>query len=429
MSKQIGQKLQQARQERSLTLEQISEATRIRLHYLQALEAGEFDRLPSKVQARGFLRAYAGFLNLDIQPLLTEFNGEIAEQDHTPTDQKPTKTASTQTRDDPKYKESANEIFRELGQELKNQRELLGLSLEDIERHTHLRQHYLKALEEGDLSGLPSPVQGRGMLKNYATFLGIDSEPLLLRFADGLQARLAIHRAQDRIDRPKPTQRNYKLPLSIRRLLSADILLGSALIVSILVFILWGGIRIFAMNSNQTPTSTAPSIADVLLASPTATASLTPEPPTATQAIQQVFPTIVLATDSESGELLPQGVPKNNVEVYVNVRQRTWMRVAVDGEIVFEGRVIPGSAYPFIADTQVEILTGNGAALQIFYNGVDLGPAGVFGQVVNRIYGLEGILTPTPTTSPTPTATEPETATPPATNTPLPDQGTLQVIP
>ncbi len=91
--------------------------------------------------------------------------------------------------------ESAEAIFTEVGKLLLRQRELLGLSLEDIERHTHLRQHYLQALEAGDLEGLPSPVQARGMLNNYAAFLGMDPETLLLRFADGLQARLQAKRA------------------------------------------------------------------------------------------------------------------------------------------------------------------------------------------------------------------------------------------
>jgi cytoskeletal protein RodZ len=82
-----------------------------------------------------------------------------------------------------------------MGLLLQRQRDLLGLSLEDVERHTHLRTHYLRALEAGKLEDLPSPVQGRGMLKNYTTFLGLDPEPLLLRFAEGLQARLAAQQA------------------------------------------------------------------------------------------------------------------------------------------------------------------------------------------------------------------------------------------
>jgi hypothetical protein len=88
------------------------------------------------------------------------------------------------------------------------------------------------------------------------------------------------------------------------------------------------------------------------------------------------------------------------------------MRVTVDGEIEFEGRVIPDSAYTFVGDDQIEVLTGNGEALQIYLLQHDLGLMGTFGQVVDRIYTLQGVENPTPTITPTGTATSPVTATP-----------------
>ena len=59
MSAAIGKILQAAREDRQLTLEQVAAATHIRLHYLQAMEAGDFESLPSRVQMKGFLRSYA----------------------------------------------------------------------------------------------------------------------------------------------------------------------------------------------------------------------------------------------------------------------------------------------------------------------------------------------------------------------------------
>ena len=78
-------------------------------------------------------------------------------------------------------------ILQEIGQQLKQQREFLGLSLAEVEKYTRLRLHYLKALENGSMDDLPSTVQGRGMLNNYANFLNLDSDALLLRYADALQ--------------------------------------------------------------------------------------------------------------------------------------------------------------------------------------------------------------------------------------------------
>ena len=88
------------------------------------------------------------------------------------------------------------------------------------------------------------------------------------------------------------------------------------------------------------------------------------------------------------------------------------MRVSVDGDVEFEGRVIPGSAYTFAGENQIELLTGNGAALQVFFNETDLGVLGVYGEVVNRVFTTDGLLLPTPTITSTPTITPEPSPTP-----------------
>jgi cytoskeleton protein RodZ len=96
------------------------------------------------------------------------------------------------------------------------------------------------------------------------------------------------------------------------------------------------------------------------------------------------------------------------------------MRVIVDGTEKFNGRVLPGTAYPYEAEAQIEVLTGNGAALRVTYNGRDLGLMGAYGEVVDRVYTAIGIATPTATLSPTPTNTPLPTSTLSVTGTPTP---------
>lgn len=72
MSESIGVRLRQAREERRLTLQQVAEATRVRVRYLEALEADDLSTMPSAAQARGFLRIYAEFLGLDVEALIRE---------------------------------------------------------------------------------------------------------------------------------------------------------------------------------------------------------------------------------------------------------------------------------------------------------------------------------------------------------------------
>jgi cytoskeleton protein RodZ len=428
MSSTIGQLLSKEREARALTIDQASSATHIRPHYLRAIESDEFEALPSIVHARGFLRAYADFLGVDPEPFLPELNGENETAIVSPTSEiiSPSDSVSPKHQSQP----IAAEIFKEVGEVLLHQREMLGLSLDDVERHTHLRQHYLLALETGDLENLPSPVQGRGMLNNYASFLGLNPEPVLLRFADGLQAQLEARRAAQPKSRLAPIRERNAPPSLFRRLFSADILIGGVLVFSLLTFIFWGIIRIVDLRSDTQPIATAPSIAEVLLATPTPTETPTSLPATPTNPPQvQLFPTLPLSTGTPGeGETPPAGGGAA-VQVYLTVRQRAWMRVIVDGEVQFDGRVIPGSAYPFVGDSQVEVLTGNGAALQIFFNGTDLGLLGDQSEIIDQIYTPQGVFIPTPTMTSTPSVTPAIPATTTNTGMPLVDTPTVPAPP
>jgi cytoskeleton protein RodZ len=65
----IGSQLRAAREAQGLSVEQAFKATRIKVVYLEALEANRVSALPGPVQARGFVRSYANFLGLDGETL------------------------------------------------------------------------------------------------------------------------------------------------------------------------------------------------------------------------------------------------------------------------------------------------------------------------------------------------------------------------
>jgi len=403
MTLSIGSQLKGAREARKITIEQASHVLRIRVRYLQALESESIEDIPSAVQARGFIRAYAQYLKIEPEPLLAQLeNQQFAQPVEQPLPPVPVDKISS----------SGQAIFAEIGSRLRQQREMLGLSLEDVARHTHLRAHYLKALEAGAIDDLPSPVQGRGMLSNYASFLGLDQEKLLLRFADGLQAQLQAKRSLRQATRPTKSKRARSRISFWRRIISADLIVISFLVIFIMAFILWSTVRISNTRSNQEPSATAPSVADILAPS-TATASTTPSAtvtPTAFFMVEESLSTPVAAGNSTPSSLenetptpLATFSPllRPAVRVYIVVRQRTWMRIIIDGEPKLDGRIVTGSAYLFEGEERIEVLTGNGAALQVFYNDVDQGSLGIFGEVVNRIYTPLGAQTPTPTITPT----------------------------
>lgn len=77
--KLTGQKLKEKREAARLTISEVSLATKINPKVLTAMEAGDAEHLPAKTFLRGFVRAYAGFLKMNVAEVLETFNQEIGE--------------------------------------------------------------------------------------------------------------------------------------------------------------------------------------------------------------------------------------------------------------------------------------------------------------------------------------------------------------
>ncbi len=71
--KEIGALLKAAREAKGLSLEEIRSITKIRIQQLEALEAGEFDRLPGEVYVKGFLVSFAQAVGLDGEAILKKY--------------------------------------------------------------------------------------------------------------------------------------------------------------------------------------------------------------------------------------------------------------------------------------------------------------------------------------------------------------------
>jgi cytoskeletal protein RodZ len=76
----VGQKFQEARLQKSLSLEDVSQSTKIKVIFLDAIEKGEYEKLPSVTYAQGFVRNYARFLNLPEKEILALFRREFDEE-------------------------------------------------------------------------------------------------------------------------------------------------------------------------------------------------------------------------------------------------------------------------------------------------------------------------------------------------------------
>ena len=72
----VGQYLRQEREKKNISLESISQTTRISLKDLEALEKDEFHHFPAPVFARGFLRTYANQIGIDPNEIIALYEAQ-----------------------------------------------------------------------------------------------------------------------------------------------------------------------------------------------------------------------------------------------------------------------------------------------------------------------------------------------------------------
>jgi len=80
----FGETLKRERELRKISLREVTEATKIGLRYLEAMEGNHFDQLPGGVFNKGFIRAYAKFIGLDPETLVNVYLYDVAHQMNPP---------------------------------------------------------------------------------------------------------------------------------------------------------------------------------------------------------------------------------------------------------------------------------------------------------------------------------------------------------
>jgi len=85
------------------------------------------------------------------------------------------------------------------GDELRQRREDLGLTIDEVHQRTQIRPHYIQALECGDLEVLPTQCYAVGFLTTYCRLLELEPERFVAGYrACTAQARRFLGVAQQR---------------------------------------------------------------------------------------------------------------------------------------------------------------------------------------------------------------------------------------
>ena len=266
------------------------------------------------------------------------------------------------------------------GDRLRREREMRGITLEEITESTKISRRHLEALEGEHFDQLPGAVFNKGFVRAYAHFIGIDEERAVADYAAASNEQpepedkfpLEIHDEPDRDLNP----RRSRLPLALAVAALVGVLVGYAF---------WIKSKSHATDAVDTahqPPAAAAATPAKAVSTPAPVKESTPVAATAPAVVERVA---VTPPPVKSQPQTPPAAPaapaaKKPAEkaffVLVKAKEDSWVSVVADGKSVMQ-RVLGADTHKKIKAGKVLILrTGNAGGIEVSFNGRSLGAIG-----------------------------------------------------
>lgn len=248
------------------------------------------------------------------------------------------------------------------GERLKRERELRGISRDEICAATRIGSRFLDALENEQWENLPGGVFNRGFIRAVARFLGLDEDDLVaeydLAISEGHPVAREPANPPPLLHPPKPRLRRLAIP--------------AAFFALVLLAASWLGWRWYH-NVPPQAANEHPGVTTVVPATP-AQSNL--------PAASDTDPTRVVSISPDSFSA-PSGKQARELELKIEAGKETTISVSADGSKVFEGSMIAGQSRTFKAQDAIDISAKDAGALLLELNGQTLAPLGPPGQPGN----------------------------------------------
>ncbi len=248
-----------------------------------------------------------------------------------------------------------------VGDYLREGRNALGVSLEEISARTRISVRQLDALETNRLERLPGGVFNISFARQYARELNLDED----QAAGLIKEAMGVSTKPVPMDRIPPSQASLSPDGPASKLAewasdffrkhggsTASILLGAALI--------GGGLYYYDSDRSAAEASPAPVVEE---------------------AVQEA-----IAPPVEEAR-----VPTAPIELNLEVIETVWVRAVADGERLFEETLSQGESRPIVAHRQVDLKVGNAAGVLLSLNGQELPAIGPRGTVRTLVVTPQGV--------------------------------------
>ena len=335
------------------------------------------------------------------------------------------------------------------GERLRREREMRGVSLDDIAAATKIGTRLLRALEEEHFELLPGGIFNKGFVRAYAKYLGMNEEEAV---ADYLQAagettpdpRVIAEQNSSRIDRSGGDSSDSR---------AAGFPIIPVLILLLVIAAGAGGWQIYQERLRDreakreassapaitTPASVAPPEAgnSTSAATPstqpgigvkkTETTSSTTKVPANPAGAASTSPASSVDLNAPAAKTVdstgnkqtsssqeitranPQGatgagpsprfstaVTGQYFEVTVRAKDSAWVSIKSDGKVIVRGIISPPDVKTIRANEQIVFFTGNAGAVEVSFNGQPVPLAGGPNQEGVLVFSPHGAMSPKP---------------------------------
>jgi len=270
------------------------------------------------------------------------------------------------------------------GENLRREREMRGVTLQEISAATKISVRFLQALEKEDFGQIPGGIFTRSFIRAYAKYLGLDEEHVLAEYHLVVPAKSDLDISRIAAGRPEPERAGPRGRL-LAVFVATVLLTGGYLLYRYSRASIEAGARA-ARPAPLTPIPAAPTPTGPATAGPSAGTGITPSG----QAIVAGEGAGVggeigsAAGPTPAGPEAPPPViptPETGLVLQVAATERAWIAVDADGKMVLQRILAPGEIETIRAKEFLDVTTGNALGVVLTLNGETLRPLGRRGEV------------------------------------------------
>lgn len=310
---------------------------------------------------------------------------------------------------------SQSEKLIQIGSYLQEVRQEQSLSIEQIATKTMIQARLLRAIEAGNLDGLPEAIYVRGFIKRYAEFLGLNGNDVAKSFP----------LYPDTGDLEPTWQNSDVAQLRQTHLYLAYVALITVAVISLGAVLTKLSNRDVSPNPSLAEESSTPSLSSSsdsipstaesdsslsaegdgigddganaesqVIESPGRDVSLDGTSDTTSDSVDDGVESILQVPGLDEDLLattLDPSLADKPVQVELELKDRSWLRVIVDGTQDFEGVLPEGTQRTWAGESSIVVRAGNAGGVLIAFNGSDTEPMGEPGAVSERQFSADDV--------------------------------------